>query len=62
MFIGSRRPMMTRKMVDYNSCDSSYSLDEQHGNEHSPDIADTLRALKEKIKSCKEDNDRIIQL
>jgi len=52
---------MTRKMVDYNSQDSPYKSDEQHGDEYSLDIKDTLRSLKEDIISCKVDNDRIIQ-
>lgn len=52
---------MTSKMVDYNSWDSSYRSDEQHGEGYSLDIEDTLRSLKEEIKSCEEDNDQIIQ-
>lgn len=52
---------MTRRMVDYSSCDSPYILDEKHGDGYSPSIEDTVRSLKLKIKSCKEDNDMIIQ-
>lgn len=51
---------MTKKMVDYSSQDSPYRLNEQHIDEYSPDIADTLRILKENIIICKVDNDRII--
>jgi len=46
-------------MVDYK--DSPYELDEQRGVGYSSDFADTLRRLKEEIKSCKEDNEKIIQ-
>ena len=53
---------MTSKMVDYNSHDSPYMLDEQPRDEYSSDIADTLRSLKVEIRSCKVDNDIIIHL
>ena len=52
---------MTSKMVDYSSRDSPYRSYEQHGEGYSPDITDTLRNLKSEIRSCKEDNDLIIQ-
>lgn len=52
---------MTKKMVDYTSHDSPYRSYKQHGDEWSPGIADTLRSLKQEIRSCKADNDRIIQ-
>jgi len=48
-------------MVDYNSCDSPYSSDEQHIDENSLNIIDTLRSFKEEIRCCKVDNDWIIQ-
>lgn len=48
---------MTINMVDYNSRDSPYRPDEHHGEGYSPDIAKTLRSLKEEIRSCKDDND-----
>lgn len=48
-------------MVDYKSHDSPYMSVEKQGDEYSPHIADTLRILKVEIRSCKEDNDRIIQ-
>ncbi len=51
---------MTRKMVDYSSRDSPYRSDEQHGDEYSFDIVDTLRSLKATIISFKVDNDEII--
>ena len=52
---------MTSKMVDYSSCVSPYRSDKQHGDEYSPDIANTLISLKKEIRSCKVDNDKIIQ-
>lgn len=52
---------MTSKMVEYNSRDSPYGSNEQCGGQNSSDLVDTLRSLKEKIRSCKENNDRIIQ-
>ena len=48
---------LNSKMVDYK--DSPYELDEYHGG-HSLDLADMLRSLKEEIRSCKENNDKII--
>ena len=51
---------MTSKMVDYRSRDSPYGLDEQHGVGNSYDLVETLRSLKAEIRSCKEDNDKII--
>lgn len=58
-------------MVEYSSHESpyniyvnSYELDrsvEQQGDDYSPDIVDTLRSLKEEIKSCKEDNSKLIE-
>ena len=52
---------MTSKMVDYSSRDSPYVSDEQCGVGYSTDLAETLRSLKEEIRSCKADNDQIIQ-
>lgn len=52
---------MNRKMVDYSSRDSRYRSDEHPKDGYSLDIKDTLRILNEEIRSCKEDNDRIIQ-
>ena len=46
-------------MVDYK--DSPYESNEQYGVGNSSDLLDTLRRLKEEIKSCKADNDRIMQ-
>jgi len=51
---------MNTKMVDYISLDSPYRSDEQHGDGYSPNIATTLRSLKEEIKSCKPNNDKVI--
>jgi len=52
---------MTSKMVDYSSCDSPCRLIWQHGDGYSPDIVDTLRSLRENIRSCKVDNDRLVE-
>ena len=52
---------MNRKMVDYSSRDSPYRSYEQHGDEYYPDMEDTLRSLKVEIKSCKANNDKLIQ-
>jgi len=46
-------------MVDY--VESPYKSDEKCGVGYSFDLANTLRSLKEEIRSCKADNDRIIQ-
>lgn len=53
---------MTSKMVDYSSRDSLYGLNEQRGVGYSSDLADTLRSLKEESRSCKEYNDKIMQV
>lgn len=50
---------MASKMVDYR--DSPYESEEQYGIGNSSNLAVTLRILKGDIRSCKEDNDRIIQ-
>ena len=50
---------MNRKMVDY--IDSLYESYEQHGVGHSYELADTMIILKEEIRSCKEDNEKIMQ-
>jgi len=52
---------MMRKMVDCSSHDSPYRSIGKQGEEYSPGIAGTLRSLREKIKSCKEDNDRLVE-
>ena len=49
---------MNSIMVDYR--DSPYESYEQHGIGKSPDLADTLRSLKEEIRSCNANNDRLI--
>lgn len=48
-------------MVDYSSRDSPYRSVGQQGDEHSLGIVDTLRGLKEEIRSCKENNDRLVE-
>jgi len=48
-------------MVDYSSQDSPYGSDEKRGAGNSSNLADTLRSLKAEIRSCKEDNDKIMQ-
>jgi len=50
---------MASKMVDYK--DSPYDFKEQYGVGNSCNLEVTLRILKEEIKSCKVDNDWIIQ-
>ena len=47
-------------MVDYSSRDSPYRSNEKHGDQYSPHIADTLRSLKEEIRSFKVDKNKII--
>lgn len=49
---------MNSNMVDYKGY--PYESNEQCGG-HSSDLADTLRILKEEIRNCKTDNDRIIR-
>jgi len=49
---------MARKMVDYK--DSPYKLEEKYGVGNSSNLIVTLRSLKEEIRSCKADNDKII--
>jgi len=46
-------------MVDYK--DSPYESEEKYGFGNSSNLGVTLRSLKEEIRSCKENNDRIIQ-
>jgi len=53
------KDQMASKVVDY--IESPNASDEQHGVGHTSDLGDTLRSFKEEIRSCKEDNDRIIQ-
>lgn len=52
---------MTSEMVDYSSCDSPYRSTRKKGGKHSPSISYTLRSLRAEIKSCKEDNDRLVE-
>ena len=52
---------MTSTIVDYSSCESPYGSAQHQGDEYSPDIANTLRSLKAKIRSCKAENNRIIE-
>lgn len=49
-------------MVGYNSHDSPYISVGQQGEEYSPSIEDTLRSLREEIRSWKEENDRLLRL
>ena len=50
---------MASNVVEY--VESSYASDEQCGVGHTSDLVDTLKILKEDIRSCKADNDWIIQ-
>lgn len=52
---------MMRKMVDYSSHESPYISVEKQGEEYSPGVADTLRSLRAKIRSCKADNCRLVE-
>lgn len=61
IYLAGRITKMTSKMVDYSSLDSPYGLDEQCGVGISSDLADTLRSLNVEIRSCKANNDIIIQ-
>ena len=49
---------MANKMVDYK--DSPCESNEQYSVGNYPDLADTLRGLKEEIRSCNANNDRIM--
>ena len=46
IFSRRRGLKMSRNMVDYSSQDSPYRSYEQHGDEYSPHIEDSLRCLK----------------
>ena len=50
---------MANKVVDY--IESPYESYEKHGVGYSFDLVDTLRNLKEEIRSFKIDNDKIMQ-
>ena len=50
---------MTRKMVYYKY--SPYESYVQHGIGHYFDLSDTLRSLKEEIRICKTDNEKIME-
>ena len=51
---------MTNNMVDYSSRDSPYGSNEQCGVGNSSNLENTLRSLMKKIRSCKEDNDKVM--
>jgi len=51
--LAGRKIKMASKMVDYR--DSAYGSDEQYGVGNSFDLEDTLRILKEEIRSCMVD-------
>ena len=50
---------MARNMVDYR--DSPNESKEQYGVGNSSHLELTMRSLKDEIRSCKADNDRIMQ-
>ena len=52
---------MPSKMVYYSSHDSPYKSIGKQGNVRSPSVEDTLRSLRAEIRSCKEDNDRLVE-
>ena len=51
---------MTSKIVDYKY--SPYESNEQRDVGHSSELVDTLRSLMEELRSCKTDNDKIMQV
>eukprot|EP00253_Pinus_taeda_P007730 PITA_07730 len=53
------KDQMISKVVDY--IESPYASNDKHGTRNTSDLEDTLRNLKEQIRSCKADNDWIIQ-
>jgi len=71
MSAGNKRSEMKTRMIDYNSHESSYrpyvnSMEGERsighlGEEYSPDIVDTLRSLRVDIRSCKVDNNKLIE-
>jgi len=50
---------MASKMFDYRY--SPYESEEKYGVGNPSNLEFTLRSLKEEIRSCKAENDRIIQ-
>jgi len=58
--LAGKRSNMTSKTVDYSSQDSPYGSDEKCGVGHSFELVNTLRSLKEELRSCKADNDIIM--
>ena len=48
-------------MVDYSSYDSPYKTIRKQGGEYLPGIADTMMSWKAEIRSCKLDNDRLVE-
>ena len=53
---------MKKKMVSYNSRDTSYILVGQQEEEYSHGIVDTSRSLRAEIKIFKEDNDKLVEV
>ena len=53
-----KKDQMASKMVDYK--DSPYESKERHVVGNSSNFAVMLRSLKEEIRSCKADNDKIM--
>jgi len=50
---------MARKVVNYK--EYPYASYEKHGVGHSSDLEDKLRSLKEEIRICKANNEKIMQ-
>ena len=50
---------MTSKVVDYKDC--PYESGEQSGVGNSSNLANTSRSLKEEIRICKVENEKIMQ-
>jgi len=52
---------MMRKIVYYSSHESPYRSVGKQGDEHSLGVADTLRSLRVEIRSCKVDDDKLVE-
>jgi len=53
---------MKNKMVDYSSCDHPYKSVRKQGEAYSPGIVDKLRRMRKEIRSCKVENDRLVEV
>ena len=60
IYLARKKYEMDSKLVDYE--DSPYESEEQYGVGNSSNLTVTLIILKEEIRSCKVDNDIIMQV